>query len=369
MQSVEEHPLSPRHRWTLLICGPLEHPGYVQAGNVEGGLHRKSEFDCTSTIVQNVRDWGRLFDDIKLVTWKNQADLIRPEIKALGIGIEMLDDPGRASSFSGDSRIRVATATAEGARRIADPESYVLRIRSDQRFNLSAMIRSHEQNDDIVRKNQRRSGLSFPHISGLCFWLDRPYSLCNYAHAAKAVDLVQFAEAQIRYRHASSLPHISWPEGDTIRKHLYSLSDRLRVHGYKDYCCFPALPKSLLEGSASAEIQGVPWSVLDLWNFSLRHIYSVATEDALTSLWWKEELYPSPRHFGNGMRFQAHWRRCQKHQCRPIRNYCASKIRSGFTPPWVQLSWYLHGRAEEIQGLVPTRRSQILKAIFPRPLD
>lgn len=339
-----------KKRWNLLICGPIEHAGYVQAGNVEGGLHRKSEFDCTHTILHNVEEWGGLFNKIKLITWNNQIELVKPELKALNIDIHAIEDPGRKSSFCGDSRIRVATSTSAGTRMLQDPDSYTLRIRSDQSFDLSEMLRCHEKNEKKVRRNQRRIKTRLPHISGLCFWLDRPYALCNYAHAGRTRDLLQFAEAQIQYRHASALAQNGWPEGDTIRKHLFSLRDQLRRHGFRSNQCFPAIPKSITEIGDWKRDASLPWQTLQLWSFSLSHIYSVASELTMAGLWWKGELYPNPKLFGNGMRFQDDWRQCLQSDCQPIKDYCGKKIENSQRLSWSNRNWYLQSKPKEITG-------------------
>lgn len=354
-----------KKRWNLLICGPIEHAGYVQAGNVEGGLHRKSSFDCTSTIAHNIQTWGKLFNTIKLVTWTNQADLVRPELKALNIDIHMIHDPGRKSSFCGDSRIRVATSTAVGTRLLLDRDSYTLRIRSDQSFDIGEMLRCHERNEKKIRRNQRKIKTRLPHISGLCFWLDRPYSLCNYAHASRTRHLLQFAEAQLEYRHASALAQAGWPEGDTIRKHLFSLRGQLLRHGFKSQQCFPAIPKSITESISGCNTNGLPWHTLKLWSFALHHMYSVASEQTMAGLWWKGELYPHPRIFGNGMRFQKEWVQCLKSDCSPIKKYCSDKINNLRQPPWAYRAWYLHDKPREITGATLGKGTDQLNRLDP----
>lgn len=311
-----------RNRWNLLICGPIEHGGLVLSQHVTGGLTRKETFDCTNTIVKTVNRWGHLFNDIKLVSWTNQADLIRDDIKKLDIGIQLLEEPDREASFCGDNRVRVMTATAQGLRSLKSQDTYTLRIRSDQFFNLDTMIKSHEKSDRFLRRNRKENKLELPHISALCFWLDRPYSLCNYAHAARTQDLLGFAQAQIKYRHASSLADNGWPEGDTVRKHLYSLREELRAAGFTPSLCFPALPKSLTEGKQSAGLRNIPKATLQLWKFALENIYSVAPRAATASLEWKGEKYPDPRIFNNGMRFKNCWRKIAKKGLDPIFNYC-----------------------------------------------
>lgn len=341
-----------RSNWNLLICGPIEHGGYVQAGNVEGGLLKKATFDCTDTIIKNVTKWGHQFETIKLITWSNQAELIKPELKKLNIDIHFLDDPGRQASFCGDSRVRVATATAEGTRLIRNRNTNCLRIRSDQSFDIGKMLKCHEKNDQIIQANQAKIGALLPHISGLCFWLDRPYSLCNYAHAGKTDALQQFAEAQIQYRYASALAKAGWPEGDTIRKHLFSLRSELNNHGFHAYHCFPALPKSLTEGNDGKPITKVPWETLRLWDFSLRHLYSVASKKTMATLEWKGERYPHPDTFGNGMRFRSDWLACTTSHCKPMRDYCKAHLKPWRSPSWRNQSWFLHQQAELICGSV-----------------
>jgi hypothetical protein len=349
-----------KKRWNLLICGPIEHAGYVQARNVEGGLHRKSSFDCTSTIAHNIERWGNLFSTVKLVTWTNQAELIKPELKALNIDIHLIEDPGRESSFCGDSRIRVATSTAAGTRLLLDKDSYTLRIRTDQSFDIGEMLRCHEKNEKKIRRNQRQIKTRLPHISGLCFWLDRPYSLCNYAHASRTKDLLEFAEAQLNYRHASALTQAGWPEGDTIRKHLFSLMDQLQRQGFRGHQCFPAIPKSITESIAEGDNIGIPWHTLKLWRFALRHLYSVASEQTMAGLWWKGELYPHPCVFGNGMRFQKEWRECLKTDCAPIKQYCGKMINNSRQAPWTFRAWYLHGKPSEVAGAAASSCSDLL---------
>jgi hypothetical protein len=339
-------------KWNLLICGPIEHGGLVQSPHVAGGLLRKEHFDCSKTIIKNIHYWGHLFDKVRFVSWNNQADLITKEIKRLDIDIHLLDDPGRESSFCGDSRIRVMTAMAAGLREAIEEDTYTLRIRSDQFFNLETMIRSHEKSEVLIRKNQRDSGLKLPHISALCFWLDRPYSLCNYAHAARTRDLLEFAEAQIRYRHASALADNGWPEGDTIRKHLYSLRAELRKSDFTASQCFPTLPKSLTEVPEGKELHNIPKATLRLWEFALKNIYSVAPVTATASLCWKGEKYPHPRIFNNGMRFHRCWKRIAKRDIKPILDYCVNTFdpSSEISDPLCEDTWLLRGQADKLQN-------------------
>lgn len=343
----------PNNHWNLLICGPIEHAGTTQSTRAAGGLLRKIEFDCTSTIARNVNKWGHLFKEIKLTTWTNQAHLIRDEIKKLNIDIQLLEDPGREASFCGDSRIRVMTATAESLRTSRDSGSYTLRIRSDQSFNLKSMIKSHERAEKLIRKKQKRAKTRLPHISGLCFWLDRPYSLCNYAHAGTTLDLLHFSEAQIRYRYASSLAENGWPEGDTVRKHLYSLNKALQSLGFPASYCFPALPKSLVEGPEANKVQNAPKAILKLWQFALQHIYSIAPEEAMASLRWKGEKYPHPSLFNNGMRFRQDWHEIAKQGVDLIYDYCPDAFDSTtqIAAKFDESEWLLVGQGDRISGL------------------
>ncbi len=339
------------HSWNLLICGPIEHGGLAQSSRVAGGLLRKSEFDCTNTITRNINRWGHLFKEIKLTTWTNQAHLIRDDIKRLNIDIQLLEDPGREASFCGDSRIRVMTATAESLRTARDLNSYTLRIRSDQSFNLKSMITSHERAEKLIKKKQKKVATTLPHISALCFWLDRPYSLCNYAHAGSTLDLLNFSEAQIKYRHASALAENGWPEGDTVRKHLYSLKKELHALGFPSSHCFPALPKSLVEGPEASDVRNAPKAILKLWEFALKHIYSIATEEAMASLRWKGEKYPEPSLFNNGMRFHESWRTIAKQGVQSVYDYCPDSFdrTSCITEPFDEEKWLLANQARKIE--------------------
>ena len=230
--------------WNLLICGPILQ-GDVMIRSKGKVISVPSTFNCCHSIIQNVQQWGHLFRKIILVTWTDQAEFVSTELKSLGIDILLLQDPGRESSFCRDSRIRVMTTTSEGIKLINQPNQYVLRIRTDQQFDLSSVVNSHMKASILIQKNQRNINTQLPHISGLCFWLDRPYSLCNFAHAGLCSDLLFFAESQIRFRHASSLKANGWPEGDTVRKHLLALSPLLKQHGFQKRHCFPALPKRI----------------------------------------------------------------------------------------------------------------------------
>lgn len=346
--------------WNLLICGPIEHGGLVQSPLIEGGLLRKSEFNCSSTIAKNINRWGHLFKEIKFSTWTNQSHLVTEEIKKLNIDIQLLEDPGRKASFCGDSRVRVMTATAESLRIAKDLDTYTLRIRSDQSFNLKAMIRSHEKAEKLIRKKQKKAKVTLPHISALCFWLDRPYSLCNYAHAGSTLDLLRFSEAQIKYCHASALAEDGWPEGDTVRKHLYSLKNKLEAFGFPPSQCFPTLPKSLTEGSEASKIKSAPKALLRLWEFALMHIYSVAPEAAMASLRWKGEKYPHPALFGNGMRFYKSWREITRNGIEQICNYCGDSFDNSslITGSIEETKWLLANQSSKIKGRQPIQPSQ-----------
>jgi hypothetical protein len=344
---------SPNQRpWNLLICGPIQHGGLTLSQHVQGGLLRKQDFDCTSTILRNINRWGHLFNEVKLVTWTNQADLIGNELRRTDIDIHLLNDPGRTASFCGDSRIRVMTATAEGLRNTKNKETFTLRIRSDQSFNLEAMIRSHLKAETLIRRHQTSRELDLPHISAPCFWLDRPYALCNYAHAAKTEDLLHFAEAQIRYRHASALAANGWPEGDTVRKHLYSLRQQLQQAGFSSSECFPALPKSLTESPEAKQLSNVPRSVLRLWHFAMKNIYSVSSKKGIKTLFWKGEKYPLPEIFGNGIRFYKDWRDIAIKGPSSILDYCSNvfDLNDDAIDSFEHAHWLMNDRAKLIEG-------------------
>ena len=348
--------------WNLLICGPIVQ-GDVKTKAGDKYIFSKSNFNCCDTIAQNVRQWGHLFKRIILVTWTDQEEYISYELKSLGIEILLLNDPGRRSSFSNDSRVRVMTATTGGIEAIGKPYEHVMRIRSDQQFNLNSMITSHQKAASLIKKNQENINAKLPHISGLCFWLDRPYSLCNFAHAGSCSDLHFFADAQIRYRHASSLKAAGWPEGDTIRKHLLALAPRLKQHGYTEKQCFPALPKSIMEGDEAASLRNIPKDTLRLWEFSLKHLYSSCSPKALETLVWKGEKYPNPKDFHNGMRFYKDWKRCANGDPSAIFNYSHSKFSRSNFHLLKDITWVLHGKPEQVQGLNLSKKSLLKRHI------
>ena len=348
--------------WNLLICGPIVQ-GDVKTKAGDKYIFSKSNFNCCDTIAQNVRQWGHLFKKIILVTWTDQEEYISHELKSLGIEILLLNDPGRESSFSNDSRVRVMTATTGGIEAIGKPYEHVMRIRSDQQFNLNSMITSHQKAASLIKKNQENINAKLPHISGLCFWLDRPYSLCNFAHAGSCSDLHFFADAQIRYRHASSLKAAGWPEGDTIRKHLLALAPRLKQHGYTEKQCFPALPKSIMEGDEAASLRNIPKDTLRLWEFSLKHLYSSCSPKALETLVWKGEKYPNPKDFHNGMRFYKDWKRCANGDLSAIFNYSHSKFSRSNFHLLKDITWVLHGKPEQVQGLNLSKKSLLKRHI------
>ena len=348
--------------WNLLICGPIVQ-GDVKTKAGDKYIFSKSNFNCCDTIAQNVRQWGHLFKRIILVTWTDQEEYISHELKSLGIEILLLNDPGRESSFSNDSRVRVMTATTGGIEAIGKPYEHVMRIRSDQQFNLNSMITSHQKAASLIKKNQENINAKLPHISGLCFWLDRPYSLCNFAHAGSCSDLHFFADAQIRYRHASSLKAAGWPEGDTIRKHLLALAPRLKQHGYTEKQCFPALPKSIMEGDEAASLRNIPKDTLRLWEFSLKHLYSSCSPKALETLVWKGEKYPNPKDFHNGMRFYKDWKRCANGDLSAIFNYSHSKFSRSNFHLLKDITWVLHGKPEQVQGLNLSKKSLLKRHI------
>ena len=348
--------------WNLLICGPIVQ-GDVKTKAGDKYIFSKSNFNCCDTIAQNVRQWGHLFKKIILVTWTDQEEYISHELKSLGIEILLLNDPGRESSFSNDSRVRVMTATTGGIEAIGKPYEHVMRIRSDQQFNLNCMIKSHQKAASLIKKNQENINAKLPHISGLCFWLDRPYSLCNFAHAGSCSDLHFFADAQIRYRHASSLKAAGWPEGDTVRKHLLALAPRLKQHGYTEKQCFPALPKSIMEGDEAASLRNIPKDTLRLWEFSLKHLYSSCSPKALETLVWKGEKYPNPKDFHNGMRFYKDWKRCANGDPSAIFNYSHSKFSRSNFHLLKDITWVLHGKPEQVQGLNLSKKSLLKRHI------
>lgn len=348
--------------WNLLICGPIVQ-GDVKTKAGDKYIFSKSNFNCCDTIAQNVRQWGHLFKKIILVTWTDQEGYISHELKSLGIEILLLNDPGRESSFSNDSRVRVMTATTGGIEAIGKPYEHVMRIRSDQQFNLNSMITSHQKAASLIKKNQENINAKLPHISGLCFWLDRPYSLCNFAHAGSCSDLHFFADAQIRYRHASSLKAAGWPEGDTVRKHLLALAPRLKQHGYTEKQCFPALPKSIMEGDEAASLRNIPKDTLRLWEFSLKHLYSSCSPKALETLVWKGEKYPNPKDFHNGMRFYKDWKRCANGDPSAIFNYSHSKFSRSNFHLLKDITWVLHGKPEQVQGLNLSKKSLLKRHI------
>ena len=348
--------------WNLLICGPIVQ-GDVKTKAGDKYIFSKSNFNCCDTIAQNVLQWGHLFKKIILVTWTDQEEYISYELKSLGIEILLLNDPGRRSSFSNDSRVRVMTATTGGIEAIGKPYEHVMRIRSDQQFNLNSMITSHQKAASLIKKNQENINAKLPHISGLCFWLDRPYSLCNFAHAGSCSDLHFFADAQIRYRHASSLKAAGWPEGDTVRKHLLALAPRLKQHGYTEKQCFPALPKSIMEGDEAASLRNIPKDTLRLWEFSLKHLYSSCSPKALETLVWKGEKYPNPKDFHNGMRFYKDWKRCANGDPSAIFNYSHSKFSRSSFHLLKDITWVLHGKPEQVQGLNLSKKSLLKRHI------
>ena len=142
-----------RFDWNLLICGPIVQ-GDLMVNKNGKVISVTSDFNCRQTIINNVRKWGHLFNRIILVTWTDQEKFISSDLKSLGIEFLLLEDPGRESSFCRDSRVRVMTTTAGGIKAINNHSQHVLRIRTDQEFNLNAMIQSHQRASEIISKNQ-----------------------------------------------------------------------------------------------------------------------------------------------------------------------------------------------------------------------
>ena len=135
-----------------------------------------------------------------------------------------------------------------------------------------------------------------------------------------------------------------------IRKHLFALIPHLKEYGFKNRHCFPAIPKSLMEGDESSALHNIPKDTLRLWKFSLQHLYSSCNSKGLNTLVWKGKKFPNSKAFGNGVRFYKDWKRCAKGDISAIFHYSNSKFASSSLFFTKELKWSLHGKPEQVSG-------------------
>ncbi|GIS14549.1 MAG: hypothetical protein CM15mP116_11320 [Synechococcus sp.] len=111
-----------------------------------------------------------------------------------------------------------------------------------------------------------------------------------------------------------------------------------------------------MEGDEAASYQH-PKGYTEALGILLKHLYSSCSLQSIETLVWKGEKYPNPKDFHNGMRFYKDWKRCAKGDLSALFNYSHSKFSRSNFHLLRDITWVLHGKPEQVQGLNLSKKS------------
>jgi WavE lipopolysaccharide synthesis len=255
-------------RYSLVIQGPILDRG----------------FNCSDSISKVLRDFGHIFNQVVISTWEGQSKHLSLETSFSAEVIENRD-PFSTERPWPDNRLRQWVSSLNGIDKVNEGSTHVVKIRTDQYFDLSLFLREYEencrQNNDYLARNP--GGF----IHALALYRRLHYALCDFALVGPKSSIRDFYFAQVKFRDTIFTRSIDIPEVDSVRKYLFHTKDEFDFEIPKALF-MPNIPSSL-EGMAQRTIRG-DQAVLALWEFALRQIFSVSSRDVIRNLEWRGSL-------------------------------------------------------------------------------
>jgi hypothetical protein len=252
----------------LVIQGPLLSTGRSGDGSTV------RNFDCIANIELICATYGHLFDEVVIAVHDGESDSNKKRVNALGIRVvHVAEQAVYLKSPSRDNRMRQYASSLAGVRAIRASEAFVIKVRSDQMFDLAKFI------DDYFSyaaafQDFLQFGLRGP-IQGLFYYPARPYSLCDYAIMGPKEALKEFYEAQFSFPAISFQLAQDFPEGDSVRKFLFHF--RRHMPPFPLEALLLRIPKDLKDWGFRRGRIAVPDRFLRPWNLAVVGIFSVAS--------------------------------------------------------------------------------------------
>lgn len=239
------------------------------------------DFDCVRNIELIGKRYGHLFDEIVVATHETESASDRARLEFLGLRVVLVPERELYQSApSADNRLRQYASALAGIRALRWKDSFVIKVRSDQAFDLAQFIEDYFSYSSSFQ-DFRQFGLRGP-IQGLFFFPSRPFSLCDYALMGPQEALEEFYDAQFAFPSVSFQLAQDFLEGDSIRKFLFRFKPNMPA--------FPAealilrLPKDLKDMSLRWGFVAIPDRFLFPWRLAVTGIFSVSSSPVADSL-------------------------------------------------------------------------------------
>lgn len=307
----------------LVIQGPLLSVGRDGAGN-------QVSFDCTENIIEIHQKFGQFFDEILVSTWENEnVDLVK-KLLDCGVEVKQFQDPknNQEKKLLNDNRIRQFVSSKLGVDALRSDIEWACKIRTDQSFNLNEFLEdfvvTHNSYCDYSTVGER----SF--LQALAFYSSSPYAACDFAYMGHREVITNFFEVQIELNYLPFTEDDDWPEGDSVRKYLFS--KKSNFPGIPERNFFSAIPKDLNFLKQPIGRLRAPASTILLWQSMLTAYLSFSTERTANSLIWRGNRFE----WDDRSAFQNEWLQARISYINFL-NEISSPLLRGYSPTnfWV----------------------------------
>ncbi len=304
---------------------------------IQGPILDRGGFNCSDTITKVLSNFGAIFEQVILSTWDGESRHLSLS-PAFDVQVLESSDPFIDEEPWPDNRLRQWVSSLNGILRVRQDLTHVVKIRTDQFFDLRLFINEFEENcrshtDYLFRKSD-----GFLHALALYRSLD--YALCDFAMVGPKALMRDFYSAQVEIKDVILTRSIDIPEVDSVRKFLFRSLSTFDFEVPRELCMpnIPSAPGRRIQLDISQDP-----ALLALWEFSLRQVFSVSTEQVMRDLIWRGDPI-SQEYVSDTFAFKEEWLRLR--QSLVLRRF--SEATQGRRRKWT--SGFLRGRRRAIQG-------------------
>lgn len=258
----------------LVIQGPLTSRGF-------DGEAKYREFDCIENIVRIQSKFGHLFESLVISTWEDEDPARLEQLKQLGFRIVLCSSSDFSIPWHPDNRFLQYHSSLKGIAAIQDEVKYVVKCRTDAYLDLDLLLQEFTA---VLRDSQDYSLLKVGPIHSLFFFKYRPLAVADFVLLGESKLLLRFFKSQFDLAFGSAHPSQDWPEGDSVRKFLFSLRSELPSRRAEEY--FPSFSKDFFFDLVKAKepIVKPPETTVRVWETALRCVFSFSTEQVVNTL-------------------------------------------------------------------------------------
>lgn len=252
-------------------------------GLVIQGPISDSRYDAWANVLEIFVNYHHLFNQVVLSTWRGQESSLGNIPR--GMDLVTSEDPFSESRPWPDNRNRQWVSSLAGIHQLRNEITHVLKVRTDQLFDIKEFLEEFEENCNAYPDylESKREGFlhSFALVRGAS------YSICDFAMVGPKNAMRDFYSVQVEYSNILLTKSIDIPESDSVRKYLHDLLPRL-FPGLAPVATMPRLDATPVAKHGRGS--GVDPSLLVLWEFSLRQIFSVSSRSLMLGLRWRGSM-------------------------------------------------------------------------------